>query len=61
MRERVRENVSDGKIDCFLVKIVLENDEAGVEGGSLGEDLVEGGIGRGSVGSASRDTPVYGE
>lgn len=60
MRKRVRKNVSDCEVDGFLVQIVLENNEAGVKGGGFGEDLVESGIGRRSVGSASRDTPVYG-
>jgi hypothetical protein len=45
VRECVREDVSDGEVNGFLVQIVLEGDETGVEGSSLGQDPVERGVG----------------
>lgn len=35
------EGVSDGHVNGDLVKIVLKNDESGVEGGSVTKDTLE--------------------
>lgn len=61
VRERIRENVPNSEVDGFLVEIMLENDEASIERCGLGENRVEGSIGRGTVRSAAGNTPIYGK